>query len=236
MSSRFLLQCAFAASACLGLAAPPVLARAQEPQQDAHARPAPERIFTYERQPVVVPDFKADGWILDIGAGGEGVIGQVKGSQVVGIDLSARELSEAPAGPLKIVMDASDLKFLDGTFNTVTCFFTMMYIPANLHEKVFTEIARVMAPGGRFLLWDPVLPVQPNPTQDIVVVPLAIRLPKGEVQTGYGVHWPPVTQDVAYWAHVGDRAGLKVVASQVTGRTFSMEFVKNPASTLPAAR
>jgi SAM-dependent methyltransferase len=193
-------------------------------------RPSPDRIFRYDRQPVTVPNFEASGWILDIGAGGEGIIGQVKGAQVVGIDLSERELREAPSGPLKIVMDASELKFLDGTFNTVTCFFTMMYIPATLHDKVFSEIARVMAPGARFLLWDPVLPTQPNPKQDLVVVPLTIALPQGEVQTGYGVHWPPVPQDVPYWTKVGERAGLKAVKSQVNGRTFYLEFVKAAAT------
>jgi SAM-dependent methyltransferase len=191
---------------------------------------APERIFRYERQPVTVPDFAATGWILDIGAGGEGIIGQLKGAQVVGIDLSARELKDAPPGPLKIVMDASDLKFIDGSFNTVSCFFTMMYIPANLHDKVFSEVARVMAPGGRFLLWDPILPAQPNPKQDIVVVPLTINLPKGTVQTGYGVHWPQVSQDVAYWTRVGERAGLKAVVTKVSGQTFYLEFVKPAAA------
>jgi SAM-dependent methyltransferase len=193
-------------------------------------RPSPDRMFRYERQSVTVPNFEASGWILDIGAGGEGIIGQVKGAQVVGIDLNERELREAPSGPLKIVMDASELTFLDGTFNTVTCFFTMMYIPAALHDKVFSEIARVMAPGARFLLWDPVLPTQSNPTQDLVVVPLTVTLPKGEVQTGYGVHWPPAPQDVAYWTRVGEKAGLKAVKSQVNGRTFHIEFVKSAAA------
>jgi len=33
-------------------------------------------------------------------------------------------LEEAPAGPLKIVMDATDLKFLDSAFDTATAFAT----------------------------------------------------------------------------------------------------------------
>jgi SAM-dependent methyltransferase len=196
-------------------------ARAQEPPP-----PSPERMFRYERQAVTVPDFPASGWILDVGAGGEGIIGQLKGAQVVGIDLSERELREAPPGPLKIVMDAAELKFLDGTFNTVTCFFTMMYIPTAKHDKVFAEVARVMSPGARFLLWDPVLTPQPNPTQDIAVVPLTITLPTRQVQTGYGVRWPPALQDVAYWTRLGERAALKLVSSRVTGRTFFLEFQK----------
>ncbi len=49
------------------------------------------------------------------------IIEQLKGKQAVAIDLSKRELDEAPGDPLlKIVMDARDLKFVDGSFPTAT--------------------------------------------------------------------------------------------------------------------
>ena len=90
---------------------PPMTVRAQSPspstQEAAHddhgERPAPERLHRYARQTIVLEDFAADGYILDIGGGGEGIIGQLKPAQVVAIDLSARELLGAPAGPLKNV-------------------------------------------------------------------------------------------------------------------------------------
>jgi ubiquinone/menaquinone biosynthesis C-methylase UbiE len=83
----------------------------------------------FEMQEITVEDFSADGPILDIGGGGEGIIGRMKTTQVVAIDISREELADAPAGPLKIVMDATDLKFLDGSFATATSFYTLMYIP-----------------------------------------------------------------------------------------------------------
>ncbi len=46
-----------------------------------------DRIFRLDEQTVVLDDFPAEGWILDIGGGGEAVIGQLKGSQVIAIDL-----------------------------------------------------------------------------------------------------------------------------------------------------
>src|SRR5450759_5315691 len=74
----------------------------------------PARVFTYEQQELQVPDFPAaNGWILDIGGGGEGIIGRIKGSQVVAIDLYSWGMNRTPRGPLKLVMDATDLKFLD---------------------------------------------------------------------------------------------------------------------------
>ena len=48
----------------------------------------PSEIFRTPGLEVGLPDFPASGLILDVGGGGEGVIGQLKGSQVVAIDLS----------------------------------------------------------------------------------------------------------------------------------------------------
>ncbi len=64
---------------------------------------AQDRTLRFERQHVTINDFDADGYILAIGGGGEGTIGRLKGSQVIAIDMSKRELEEAPEGPLKII-------------------------------------------------------------------------------------------------------------------------------------
>jgi len=82
-----------------------------------------DRVLRFEMQQVIVNDFKAEGYILAIGGGGEGTIGRLKGSQVIAIDIRKIELEEAPDGPLKIIMDARDLQFLDNAFNTATSFF-----------------------------------------------------------------------------------------------------------------
>jgi len=70
-------------------------------------------LFVFNKQTIVIDDLNTDGIILDIGGGGEGIIGQLKGSQVVAIDTDRDELLEAADGPLKIVMDATQLAFLD---------------------------------------------------------------------------------------------------------------------------
>ncbi len=66
-----------------------------------------------------------DGFILDIGGGGEGVIGKLMGEKVIAIDFKKEELLEAAEGPLNIIMDARELKFLDESFQTVTAFFLL---------------------------------------------------------------------------------------------------------------
>ena len=100
-----------------------------------------------------------NGRILDIGGGGEGIIGQFKGAQVVAIDLKASELREAADGDyLKIIMDAKDLKFLNDYFDTVTAFFSLMYVPPSDREKIFQEVHRVLKKGGEFIIWDLKIP------------------------------------------------------------------------------
>ena len=185
------------------------------PGASAQERPKPEQVFRHAPLAVTVPDFPATGLVLDIGGGGEGIIGQVKGQQVVAIDLSKRELEEAPAGPLlKIVMDARELKFLDSTFDTVTVFFTFMYMDPADHEKVFAEIRRVLRPSGRLLVWDVTFPEKKlDERHEWVLYPLQIQLPKAKVETGYGVRFTPgrgATQLLA----AASKAGFQVVKRQ----------------------
>jgi hypothetical protein len=56
-------------------------------QEGHHKRPSDDRVFYFERQTLTIDNFEAEGYILDIGGGGEGVIGQLKEEQVVAIDI-----------------------------------------------------------------------------------------------------------------------------------------------------
>ena len=104
-----------------------------------------ENIKFIDPQHIDLTDVELSGRILDIGGGGEGIIGLLKGENVVAIDRRESELKEAPPGNyLKIIMDAKELKFLEETFDTVTAFFTLMYVPLENHQIIFQEIHRVL--------------------------------------------------------------------------------------------
>ena len=68
------------------------------------------------------------GSILDVGGGGEGIIGRRYGSAVTVIDNRQEELDEAPCSCRKLRMDASSLSFAGASFENVTFFYSLMYM------------------------------------------------------------------------------------------------------------
>ena len=188
---------------------------------------ADDRTHTFERQHVVVSGLPASGYILDIGGGGGGIIGVLAGERVIAIDRLKEELEEAPAGPLKIVMDARELQFLDGAFRTATSFFTLMYIKTEDHRRVFEEVFRVLAPGGRFLIWDTVLPPRTDEKKDIAVFPVTVKWADGKtISNNYGVRWPSEGRDAVYYQQLAEEAGFGVVSQCITGQHDYMDLRK----------
>ena len=184
----------------------------------------------FDRQDFVVEDFSAAGYVLDIGGGGEGIIGQMKPKQVIAIDLSKRELEEAPAGPLKIVMDATDLKFLDGSFDTATAFFSLMYMRPEVQQKTFAEVFRVLTPGGRWIIWDAVIPRALEADTRGPVFRFRFHLPDRVVQTGYGCFWPDQEIGLNHYRRLAEATGFtaqKATLHAGTFQTFTLELSKS---------
>jgi ubiquinone/menaquinone biosynthesis C-methylase UbiE len=168
--------------------------------------------------------------ILDIGGGGEGIIGRLNGRNVVAIDTRIEELEETKNDSLKIVMDATDLKFLPSSFDVVTSFFTLMYIKNDNHLKVFKEINRVLKNEGNFYIWDVRIPPK-NMDKKVFVLPLEILLPGDKVETGYGIGWENKEQDLQHFKELAGRAGFDIVDEWTREELFYLRLIKHAPST-----
>jgi ubiquinone/menaquinone biosynthesis C-methylase UbiE len=184
-------------------------------------------LFTFETVKLEVKDFESGGLVLDIGGGGEGVIGRLKGKQVVAIDIRMDELEEAVDGPLKVVMDARALTFMDNSFTTATAFFSMMYMRTREdHQKVMSEAWRVLKPGGHLHLWDVDLSKRPDTKKEFYLVRLHYRVGDFEKGTGYGMKWPVEPRSEEYYLKLAEEAGFQLLTTERNKHIFYIVFIK----------
>lgn len=186
-----------------------------------------DQFYQFEQVKLEIKDFKADGFILDIGGGGEGVIGRLKGIQVIAIDIIKNELLEAADGPFKILMDARDLSFLEASFNTATAFFSLMYIKTKEdQQKIFNEVGRVLKPGGTFHVWDVDLAERPESDKEVYIAFIHYRVKEYEIGTGYGQRWPEEPRGESDYIRMAEAAGLQLLHKERNKHTFYMVFQK----------
>ena len=163
-----------------------------------------------------------DGRILDIGGGGDGVIGRLYTNQVVAIDIRQDELDEAPIGFEKIVMDATHLEFNDNSFDHVTSFYTLMFMSTEEQKRAISEATRVLVKGGDLHIWDcDILSAYPEP----FFVDVAVQLPNEHISTTYGVGKMDA-QDETSITELCLNAGLVLVSQNRGKYGFYLRFKK----------
>lgn len=186
-----------------------------------------KRLHVIAPQTVLVDDAFLDAdRILDLGGGGEGVIGLLRGRQVTAVDIRQGELDDAPEGPVKVVADARRLPFAAGSFDAATAFFFLMYVPADDRPAVVREAFRVLAPGGCLRIWDANIPPRGGRTAGTFVVPLCARLPNRTIRTAYGVPWEGREMSGGDIARLGRDAGFTVTTLTRTDQTFQLVLSK----------
>lgn len=162
------------------------------------------------------------GKILDIGGGGEGIIGRLYRGQVIAIDNRQEELDEAPDGFEKILMDATKLTFEDTSFDHATFFFTLMFMSTAEQKLAIAEAARVLKSGGELHIWDcDIVSAYPEP----FCIDVDVCLPEEEIHTTYGVG----KLDGQSFASISDLcvgAGLTAVFQEIEENSFHLKFKK----------
>lgn len=137
-----------------------------------------------ENEMVIEINRDIEGSILDIGGGGECVIGQIYGDTVIAIDNSQDELDEAPNCCEKRLIDATTLSFSDDSFDNVTFFYSLMYMTSDIQQDSISEAVRVLKAGGMVYIWDTSIE---SACPDAHVVDRDIRAGQLNIPVSYGI-------------------------------------------------
>lgn len=184
------------------------------------------RVFTLPDQKLTMPDWPAEGYVLNIGGDGAGVIYELKGPSVVAISADRRQLEDGAPGPLKIIMDPSQLQFLDASFGVVTAFFSLLDVPDAQFEFMMREAYRVLVPGGLFRIWDAIVPLPPA-GKDLVAFHLDVHMPSGRtIEIAYGSRAPRHDHDLTFYETQFRHSGFRTIEQTSHGNVFSVVLQK----------
>lgn len=159
--------------------------------------------ITFRRSHAVVSLFAGhlpdSGKLLDIGTGTGHVaaILQQAGRTVVACDVVNLLML-----PLAYVLaDGGALPFLDASFDAVTLITVLHHVPKPLHQRFFSEAARVLKPGGRLVLMEDVFhgEIERNATMFFDSV----------MNAEFAGH-PHANRALSDWAGLTTQAGLQV--------------------------
>lgn len=167
-------------------------------------------------------DNRIKGSILDIGGGGEGIIGRIYQSQVTAIDNRQEELDEAPGGFNKLLMNACNLEFPDNYFDNITLFYTLMYMEKEQHSKVIQEAYRVLKNKGDLYIWDANIN-----TANPFLVNLNIDANGTIINATYGIYKENAFQDKDYFKFICEKIGFNLIKDSLHNNQFYLHFSKS---------
>lgn len=163
------------------------------------------------------------GSILDIGGGGEGIIGRLYKSNVTAIDNVQEELDEAPDCCTKLLMDATDIAFDDGRFDNVTFFYSLMYMSTGTKAKAIAEACRVLKKGGKLVIWDSEIQ---SAYPKAFSAELEIKLCNETIHTEYGILGIGVEQNEDMIIKICSKSGVQLFEHEEYSEGFKLIFIK----------
>lgn len=165
--------------------------------------------------------------ILDIGGGGEGIIGNLYGRNVIAIDKLLTELEETNNDSIKLVMDATDLKFLSDQFDVVTAFYSFLYMKKEIIKKVISEAFRVLKNNGILEVWDTNVPSYDGGEQDIYVAKVEVLLSEEKIATGYGTKMGQDRISSAELIKMIEEQGFSIVENDESNDKYRIKAIKD---------
>ncbi len=145
-------------------------------------------VFEPPIQRVKLEAIPGNGLILDVGAGGEGIVSRLAGERVCAVDINIDKIHEAEIYEQDahwFACDGRALCFNEGAFDIATLWYSLGYIRTmTAKQEVFREVYRVLRPDGLFLLEA----IRLDCEETGAVIRIDFEFPNGTVtRTGYGV-------------------------------------------------
>ena len=177
-------------------------------------------------QKIVLKHIEAEGLILDIGGGGEGLVSRIEESKVCAVDIRLSEIREAQIhGPPAnwFVGDGQHLCFQEDMFNVVTLWFSLGYMSDwSIKQSVLQEAHRVLSKNGRLSILASRIPE----SCDRFVFWGHFTLPDGNIsQTGYGVRGGQ-DQTLNRITELVKKLGFNIESQEDNGAWFEIQAVK----------
>ncbi len=137
---------------------------------------------------VILDNLRGPERILDVGAGGEGLVSRIARTRVCAVDIRVDRIREARiyGAPANwIACDARHLCFREGAFDYATMWFSLAYMmTVETKLQVLREVNRVLVRGGHLLI----LAMRTRPGESEHTFRALFKFPDGTVsQSGYRV-------------------------------------------------
>ncbi|MFX0107579.1 MAG: class I SAM-dependent methyltransferase [Candidatus Hodarchaeota archaeon] len=168
-----------------------------------------------------------NGLIIDIGAGGEGIVARLAEARVVGVDISKTKIQEAqihgaPANWLQ--SDGQFLSLRDNCFDAATLWFSLGYISDwNSKMQVLREISRVLKSDGVLSIIGATI----IGNERSMLIKVLWRFPNGSVsQIGYKVRGSQNQTHITTRRAVQE-LGFRILSEDDTGHWFRILAQRN---------
>lgn len=153
---------------------------------------------------------------LDIGGGGESIIYRASEENITIIDLDFDNYKYSNRATI-INMDARKLDFTDKSFNSVSIFYTLMYINDNDILKVLKEAYRVLNKDGLIYIWD--INIKNNDS-DFIVAPIKVHGRKFNKNVTFASNEITLIRDSLYYLKALKKSGFDNVEIKETNNSI----------------
>ena len=192
----------------------------QEWYRQRYARMRPTwRPSSHVYQDMVARRLTVETRVLDLGCGRGGVLERLHGRAglVVGLDPDWRSLVEHRTGALALSEGVAErLPYADDSFDLVCCSWVLEHLPAP--ERAFSEVARVLRGGGRFVF------LTPNMHHPLLTLNRAFGWTGGRLVDRFYDRGVPDIFTALYRANsaaeirqLAERAGIEVISLRFVG-------------------